>query len=191
MPTIVYVHGFLSSPKSYKAQISKNYFQQHHSDLTFICPQLSSYPGEAVSQLKTTVENLTGDVFAIGSSLGGYWSTYGVEKGWFKKAVLVNPAVDPHTRFHEFINTPLKSYSSDDVYLLTQQHLNELVATNVTITKPDAYWLMLQTGDETLDYRQAQARYNACQQYVEDGGDHSFQNFEKHLPEIARFFGLD
>jgi len=49
---------------------------------------------------------------------------------------------------------------------------------------------MLQTGDEVLDYQQAVEKYRHCQLTIEQGGDHSFINYENALPKVASFFNL-
>ncbi len=46
---------------------------------------------------------------------------------------------------------------------------------------------MLQTGDETLDYRLAVEHYQGADVVVEEGGDHSFVNYDQHLPAIMAF----
>jgi len=50
--------------------------------------------------------------------------------------------------------------------------------------------LMVETGDEVLDYRQAVARYAGAQQYVIEGGDHGFGDFAEHLEVVFAFAGL-
>ena len=50
--------------------------------------------------------------------------------------------------------------------------------------------MLLQTGDEVLDYRLAESRYSGCRMTIEQGGDHSFQHFERPLPAIIEFLGL-
>ena len=42
------------------------------------------------------------------------------------------------------------------------------------LNNPSAYRVMLQTDDETLDYRQAEQKYANSHLIVEQGGDHSF-----------------
>ncbi|RZA09605.1 MAG: esterase YqiA, partial [Moraxellaceae bacterium] len=37
------------------------------------------------------------------------------------------------------------------------------------------------------DYRQAVKKYAGCKQTVEEGGDHSFQNFERYLDSGLAF----
>ena len=55
---------------------------------------------------------------------------------------------------------------------------------------PARYLLIVETGDEVLDYRRALARYAGAEQIVVQGGDHSLQSFERHLPRIVEFAGL-
>jgi predicted esterase YcpF (UPF0227 family) len=55
------------------------------------------------------------------------------------------------------------------------------------ITEADRYLVLLQTGDETLDYRGAALKYKNAQCIIEPGGDHSFTGFERHLEKIIQF----
>ena len=50
--------------------------------------------------------------------------------------------------------------------------------------------MKVQTGDATLDYRQALDKYAASGQIVENGGDHGFQKCDRHLPAIMEFLQL-
>ncbi len=47
---------------------------------------------------------------------------------------------------------------------------------------------MLQTGDELLDYRHAVDKLPEVKQLIEEGGSHSFEDFESKLSEISEFF---
>ena len=55
------------------------------------------------------------------------------------------------------------------------------------ITRPGRYFLLVQSGDEVLDYREAVAYYAGAWQYVQGGGDHAFQGFDAQIPAILRF----
>lgn len=123
----------------------------------------------------------------MGSSLGGYWCTYLAEK-YDLPAVLINPSVSPYEMMPNYLGQPLKSYHSDDTYTLTVAHVDEIKSVDTPIiARPDNYWLMLQSGDEVLDYRQALDKYPDSKLLLEDGGDHSFQNFERHIEAAIEF----
>ncbi len=130
---------------------------------------------------------MSGPLYLAGSSLGGFWATWLAEK-YDLRAVLINPAVDL-TMFKEtYINTTLKNYHTEDTYILREGHIAAFESADVTvIRRPSNYLLMVQTGDEVLDYRLAVQKYAGCRQIIEAGGDHSFQNFETHIPAIMAF----
>lgn len=49
--------------------------------------------------------------------------------------------------------------------------------------------MLVQTGDEMLDYRHAVEKYRGAKQVVIEGGDHGFQNFSDYIPLILEFAG--
>ena len=55
---------------------------------------------------------------------------------------------------------------------------------------PSDYLLLVETGDEVLDYREAVRYYAGAEQVVVEGGDHTLQSFEQHLPGIVAFARL-
>jgi predicted esterase YcpF (UPF0227 family) len=55
------------------------------------------------------------------------------------------------------------------------------------ISDAQRYLVLLQTGDETLDYREAEEKYKNSQCIIEQGGDHSFVDLERFIPEIMQF----
>jgi predicted esterase YcpF (UPF0227 family) len=188
MKTVIYIHGFLSSPASTKARQTEAWLREQRPDVSFQCPALSSYPKLARQTLLDCVQSCDHKPYLVGSSLGGFWSSFLIELGLAEKAVLVNPAVSPHTRFRQLVGETLKSYYSDDTFTLTGKDLDTLQECEKELNDPGRYWLLLQTGDEVLDYRMAQERYRGAKQLVEEGGDHSFQGFERWLPDIMDFF---
>ena len=185
---LLYIHGFLSSPVSHKAVQVKNWLNDERSDIEYHCPALTPYPNETRQTLEAIVETLQSQpVGLVGSSLGGYWATWLAEK-YDLRAVLVNPAVKPSILKPDYVNVELRNYHTDESYLLKEEHMDDLLAVDVPVIKQvNNYWLMVQTGDETLDYRLATEKYAACKQLVENGGDHSFQDFEQWIPDIVDF----
>jgi len=71
-----------------------------------------------------------------------------------------------------------------------EQHLREWERLYVPRITPARYWLIVETGDEVLDYRRAVERYRGAEQLVIPGGDHSLQSFPAHMPRILQFAGL-
>ncbi|MBM3367756.1 MAG: esterase, partial [Betaproteobacteria bacterium] len=55
---------------------------------------------------------------------------------------------------------------------------------------PERYLLLLETGDEVLDWCQAARKYEGARMVVRDGGDHSLQSFPEQIPRILAFAGL-
>jgi uncharacterized protein len=194
MHAIVYLHGFLSSPLSQKAQQTAEWLAEHHPMIKFCCPSLSAYPGEAQIQLVALINALHdhyGDplcdkVGLIGSSLGGFWATWLAEK-YKLRAVLINPACEPQKLVTSLLDQPLKSYHSDRIYTLLPHHVDEIDALDVPITDTEKYWLLAQMGDEVLDYRVAEKKYALCKKTIEQGGDHSFQGYEEKLKNMFEF----
>lgn len=191
MPDVIYIHGFLSSPSSYKAQATSLFLEERFPDVNFYCPSLSSYPLETLAVLTNMMCSMPDKPFLIGSSLGGFWASHFVEMGLANKAVLVNPAVSPHTRFTHYIGQPLQSYYSDDEYILTPADLQVLEKSeSPQAQRLDNYWLLVQKDDEVLNYQEAVTRYHGARQSVLAGGNHSFEDFEQWLPDIMQFFEI-
>ena len=71
------------------------------------------------------------------------------------------------------------------------EYLDELLALDTPrISRPERYFLLAATGDEVIDYRTMVARYAGCRQHVIDGSDHQIQDFDRYLPEVLAFCGI-
>ncbi len=186
---LLYIHGFNSSPLSDKGLVTTEFFAEHYPDLNLHQPQLPSIPKEAMELLSGLVESALEDgerLTYIGSSLGGYFASYLAEK-YGGRAVLVNPAVTPFELFEDFIGQQYNPYI-DEYYQVLTEHKNQIVAFNTeVILNPDRFLVLLQSGDEVLDYRQAVQKYHCCQLFIQSGGDHSFVGYEKQMHSISQF----
>ena len=184
---IVYLHGFNSSPASGKARQLGEYLASLGRRADYYCPALPNSPREAIARVEAELARRHPEsVTLVGSSLGGFYATYLAEKhGW--KAVLVNPAVHAHQLMLGALG-PQTNWHSGEKWELTEAHLAELAALDVpAISQPGRYLLLAQTGDEVLDYRDAVAYYAGATQIIEDGGDHGFAGFERHVQTILDF----
>lgn len=185
----LYLHGFLSSPQSRKAQQLVRYFQQHLTEEQLAVPTLPFEPIAAIATAEQELLRLQQQfqqVFIIGSSLGGYYATYLSQKHQVK-AVLINPAVRPFELFADYLG-PQQHYYDGNTYELRPEHIEQLQGLECpVINHPDLLFLLLQTGDETLDYRQAAQLYRSCRGWHEGGGNHSFDNFIERMPMLLAF----
>ena len=192
---IIYLHGFNSSPKSYKAQL----FLQHMTAIgqrgNLIIPDISPYPDCAIEQVSDLIdaaylEDDSVSLCFVGSSLGGYYATWFAEK-MNCPAVLINPSVKPYETLAGYLGENANFFTNEK-WTFNQSHIQQLLDIDVgNITQPERYLVLLQTGDETLDYRQAEKKYQNCHLQIEQGGDHSFLGFDNHIEAILKFAGLN
>ena len=122
----------------------------------------------------------------IGSSLGGYYSLY-----WHQRigcpAVLVNPAMRPYELLCDYLGENTNLYTGE-VYEVKPEHMEQLKALEAHTLSPRQIFLLTQTGDEVLDYRQALDKVYGARAWIKPHGDHAFQAFESTLPAIEAFF---
>lgn len=186
--SILYIHGFNSAPSSTKASQLSNVMQQLGLAGQLRVPLLDNHPRQAVAQLERAIAEL-GSPLLVGSSLGGYYATHLAQRHGLK-ALLINPAVNPHQLFDGYLG-PQQNFYTGETWELTLDHVQALAELEVPApSDPECFQVWLQTGDETLDYRRAQAFYRACALRIEAGGDHSFQGFAQHLPALLSFAGI-
>jgi len=181
---IIYLHGFNSSPQSHKARMLGRYVEERGLAGRYACPALPPLASDAIREIEKLGPR---DACLVGSSLGGFYATYLAEKH-AAKAVLINPAVEPHVGLRAYLGRQ-KNLHTGEPYELTQAYLEEWARLYVPAITPRRYLLIVETGDEVLDYRMAVARYAGAEQLVIQGGDHSLRSFADHLPRILRFAG--
>ncbi len=185
---LIYLHGFNSTPSSHKATALHEHMRQRGIAGQFTCPALPHRPAAAIAMIEEEIHrHPLPFVTLVGSSLGGFYATYLAEKLRLR-AILLNPAVYPHRDLTRYLG-PQRNLYSGEAYELTEQHVKELAALWTERITPDRYFLIVETGDEVLDYREAVARYAGAKQTVIDGGDHTLKCFASQLPAILEFGG--
>lgn len=186
--TIIYLHGFNSAPRSHKARILCERMAALGRGGECIVPALPHWPAEAVRQAGRLIEehSRAGEVCLVGSSLGGYYAARLAEMHDLR-AVLINPAVEPAALLQEYLGVQRNLYTGEE-YVLTAEHLAQLRALDPgVVRRPERFLLMLQTGDEVLDYRLALERFRGAAVYLEEGGDHAFRGFDILVDKVLEF----
>ena len=184
---ILYIHGWNSYKDARKAVLLKNEINSN-KNFEVDSVTLKSHPKEAIQQLSNYIEDHKGQrkVHLIGSSLGGYYATFLSEK-YNLKAAMINPAVWAYKIFkndmgsNENLNTGEK-YFIDDLWV---QSLKDIFIENITVKN---YLVLLQTGDQTLNYKFAKQYFEGSNIIVDEGGSHSFENLELKIPEMLLHF---
>ncbi|WP_323846668.1 YqiA/YcfP family alpha/beta fold hydrolase [Microbulbifer magnicolonia] len=193
-PILLYLHGFLSSPQSFKCQLMRARLAAEYPRIVFCAPQVSPYPAIAKQSLVSLLDNFLshkecGPIGLVGSSMGGFWSSYLAER-YGLPAVLVNPAVHPSRFMPSYLGQVLTPYSGESQeYRLTRADVDTMCELEAELRQPlrGRYWLLAQRGDETLDYGDAEDFYRGQRQTIEDGGDHGFQGFARYCGPIVEF----
>jgi hypothetical protein len=185
---LLYLHGFRSSPKSFKAQRLQAWLAGHHRGVHWWCPQLPPSPREAMQLVRAGTAGWPAATSAVlGSSLGGFYATVLAEAtGW--PAVVMNPAVDPARDLAAHVGEQSAFHTPQERFFFRAAYVDELRdMTPGAITRPERYLAIIAKGDEVLDWREMTARYPGVNLRLLDGSDHALSDFDDHLPHILRF----
>lgn len=187
---IAYIHGFLSGPNAIKSTILKNYINTHYKDIEFCAPDFPDEPQEAYTYLIDYFQSLRqkhDDICLVGSSMGGFFSTILSYKYDFK-AALLNPCVHPQDYFVNLCGEHVNPCTNRK-FKLEKHMLDYLLKLDAMCkVKNSNLYVLLQDGDEVLDYKKSLNFYAKCKVEVIKGGCHSFDNFESKIPSIVEFF---
>jgi predicted esterase YcpF (UPF0227 family) len=189
---ILYLHGFRSSPDSFKARMMANAMAERGLNEAWACPQLPASPREAIDlamgMARDRLANADSprELTVIGSSLGGFYATWIAEQLGCK-AVLLNPAVNAARDLATQVGEH-HMYHSGAPFVFLPEYVAELAAIHAPrITQPDRYFLVAATGDEVLDWREMRDRYAGCRQRIVQGSDHGLSDFADWMPEVLEF----
>jgi predicted esterase YcpF (UPF0227 family) len=184
---ILYLHGFRSSPRSFKARVMQERMTAAGRAGDLICPQLPASPKAAMELALLLAErHAPHNLSIVGSSLGGFYATWLAER-LKVRAVVLNPSVDPLKNLEKHVGVTT-NWHSDKPFEFRREHIDELAALKVArITQPERYFLVAATGDEVLDYRDMVAHYAGARQHVIEGSDHAISEFAQYVDEVLAF----
>lgn len=184
---IVYLHGFRSSPLSFKARLLKDRMHALGRAADYRCPQLPASPAAAAALLLDLVSDVPAErLCLIGSSLGGFYAVWLAERVGCR-AVLLNPAVDPASALADQVG-PQTAWHGNESFDFKPEHLDELSALKVErLTHPERYLLLAATGDELLDWRDMSAYCAGASQIIIEGSDHGLSDFADHMNHVLAF----
>ena len=186
---LIYLHGFQSSSNSIKGQLLKQYVGLS-SEMHIHLPDLNMPPLQTIEKLNNLITDLQ-DVALVGSSLGGFYATHLVAKHGVP-AVLINPAMRPWKLFKDLFGDEHLPYKVSDTWTLDDAQLKDLEQLAVPFVQDaDKLLVLLQQGDEVLDYREAERYYSAVSHQsmliTEANGNHAMDNFAEKIPMVLRF----
>ena len=184
---IIYIHGWNSSGNARKAELLKKELA-NNTEYEVASYTLKSHPREAIKQLAEIVESEkeSRKVHLIGSSLGGYYAVY-LAESLNLKAAMVNPAVWAYKIFENDRGENLNP-NTNEKYIIDQEWVDSLQEIFVETPDTKRYLVLLQTADETLDYRYAEKYFSGAKTIIDQGGSHSFEDLESKIPEMLAHF---
>lgn len=176
---ILFIHGFGSCGWGEKSLRLRRYFGLDR----VLAPDLPFHPEQAIAQLQRLIARYPVDAL-VGSSLGGFYAT-AMNASDPLPAILINPVVKPHQLLARYLG-PQRRWCDDAGFSVGENYLASLLKLQRDrLSAKEDYLVLLQRGDETLDYRQA-AEYYRDKEVVEiPGGSHRFDQFEQQLPRIS------
>jgi len=183
---LIYIHGFASSAQGKKAEQLRAWCKKE--DIPFIAPTLPYIPELAINtlyELVASYQDLGEPVALVGSSLGGFYATW-LGHHFNLPYVLINPAAEAWITLKKAEGL-VENYHDGARFEWLPQHTRSLEHYRIDNPETSNCLLMLQSGDEVLDYKAAIKAYPGAETILEEGGDHSFQGFENHLKAITDF----
>ena len=188
---LLYLHGFRSSPLSFKAQRMAAAVRARHPAVTWCCPQLPPSPQAAMAMVWDTVRHWPhASMAVVGSSLGGFYATWIAERTGCR-AVLLNPAVDPARDLHAYIGEQTAWHDANERFEVKPEFMDELRALQCgPLAHPDRVFAVIAKGDEVLDWREMVGRYPGARIKLLERGDHALSDFDDHIEEVLAFLDL-
>lgn len=170
---------------------------EHRPDVLWCSPQLPPSPREAVAMLDGLLQAQPAlDWRVVGSSLGGFYATV-LGEAWRDrrpgmKVAVINPAVNPDQDLVRYIGE-LTNWNDPEVrFHFKAEFVQELRDLRpLRLSSFARYFAIIATGDEVLNVQDMQNRYTGATVHLVQGSDHALSDFDRHLPALLAFLGLE
>lgn len=187
--TILYFHGFKSSSDSTKAKDLHKFISRQTRNTILITPNIHDNFHDAHDQIINLIESNQPNIFFMGSSLGGYYASFFSQK-YNKKAVLINPAIPPLKDFEMHLGKN-KNYSNGNKFIITKNDIDYIRSLSYKkILKPKNLMILLESGDEILNYNDTSSYFSGSHIDILYGGDHSYSSLKEKFNKIQDFLKI-
>jgi predicted esterase YcpF (UPF0227 family) len=181
---IVYLHGLNSADCSSKAV----YLRQALPHIMTYSPTYPAHLADlAVARLTQELnglfDRLDSDAvprILVGSSMGGFYGAWLAGRLGFHHLVMINPALQPWELLKQVVGWQFNVALQEGYFLSSKM----VAATRAFAAKPDEVnvptTVLLDKGDELIDYRIAEALYDEVAEiYCFEGGSHAFEHMDE------------
>ncbi len=190
---LLYLHGFLSDEQSAKGQFVKAKMaedlpgmQVHTITYPIGLPDVSVGYIKNYVELKLLADEEGVDWLVMGSSMGGFYAQF-IAQEYGVPYIMINPALDPVSVLSEYQGTHQHPRTKES-FTIDERYLSQLEQYIVESADPMDALLLLDRGDEVIDYQHALSLYqDRCKTVVFERGDHAFQHMEDAWSHILEF----
>jgi predicted esterase YcpF (UPF0227 family) len=187
---IIYLHGLNSAGSSGKAAV----LRASLPDIQLISPTYPAHTAaKAVESLTQTLQPVIEDernadepLVIVGSSMGGFYGAWLARRLQCRHLVMINPALQPWELLQQVVGWQFNQalderyYLSAEMVAATRQYAVEPTPEGVPTT------LLLDKGDELIDYRIAEGIYRGIGDVrCFEGGSHTFEHMREAVAIIA------
>lgn len=186
----IYLHGFNSAGTSVKAAQLRDMF----APIPVLAPTYPAHMARvAVASLTAFTQKARREypnekqIVLIGSSLGGFYAQH-LARTMNAGIVLINPSIYPQETLLGCVGLN-RNVATGQEYELTHTQVRALAEFSYERCDPAVpTLLLLDAGDELLDYRIAEAWYRGCgKTVVYAQGSHRFEHLAEAGTAICRF----
>jgi len=188
---LIYLHGLNSSNQSQKAGI----LRERLAPTRVLVPSYPAHrPDAAIARLSDLFRELGREPppVVVGSSMGGFYAQYLARQFTFAHLFLINPALTPWDLLRD-VEGVSQTTAYGEIYLIDQDLIESTRKYGIaTLCDGVPTTLLLDRGDQVIDFRIAESLYRDCGRLlIFEGGDHSFQHLEEAIVVIRGEIGRD